>query len=250
MKITPLEIRQKTFEVNFRGYNKDEVNAFLLTLSQEWERLMDEAKELRFKLETAEKEVSKLREVETSLFKTLKTAEDTGSNLIEQSRQAAELLLRETQIKADGILNEAKTKAKDLTDEAELHSRQRMAEMEMRLKSLAENYKKLENTRDDLLHELKRISQDTIERAERIRTGNKDFDVDLHLSNATKELNKVVYPNKNFEYTPPKVDKKPVTPAVNGPVLPKPEPELVMEQPVLVETKAAKKITSFFDEIE
>ena len=35
MKITPLEIRQKAFEKNFRGYNQDEVNAFLQTLSQE-----------------------------------------------------------------------------------------------------------------------------------------------------------------------------------------------------------------------
>ena len=74
MKITPLEIRQKTFERTLRGYDKDEVNAFLLSLSQEWERMMDEVKEVRQKLESSEREVGKLREVETSLFKTLKTA--------------------------------------------------------------------------------------------------------------------------------------------------------------------------------
>ena len=51
MRITPLDIRQKTFEKNFRGYEKDEVNAFLLTLSQEWERVLDENKECRIKLE-------------------------------------------------------------------------------------------------------------------------------------------------------------------------------------------------------
>ncbi|MFM8349305.1 MAG: DivIVA domain-containing protein, partial [Bacteroidota bacterium] len=28
MKITPLDIRQKTFEKNLRGYDKDEVSAF------------------------------------------------------------------------------------------------------------------------------------------------------------------------------------------------------------------------------
>ena len=42
MKITPLDIRQKTFEKAFRGLDKDEVNAFLLTLSQHWEKMMDE----------------------------------------------------------------------------------------------------------------------------------------------------------------------------------------------------------------
>ena len=56
MRITPFEIRQKTFEKNFRGYEKDEVNAFLLTLSQEWERISDENKELRIRLETTERE--------------------------------------------------------------------------------------------------------------------------------------------------------------------------------------------------
>src|SRR6187397_2909696 len=103
MRITPLDIRQKTFEKNFRGYEKDEVNAFLLTLSQEWERFMDENKELRIKLEATEREVSKLREVETSLFKTLKTAEDTGANVIDQAKRAAELHLRESQLKADAL---------------------------------------------------------------------------------------------------------------------------------------------------
>ena len=29
MKVTPLEIRKKSFEKVFRGYDKDEVNAFL-----------------------------------------------------------------------------------------------------------------------------------------------------------------------------------------------------------------------------
>jgi len=74
MKVTPLEIRQKTFERTLRGYDKDEVNAFLLSLSQEWERMKDEVKELKMKFENSEREVSKLREVETSLFRTLKTA--------------------------------------------------------------------------------------------------------------------------------------------------------------------------------
>lgn len=79
MKITPLEIRQKAFEKVLRGYDKDEVNAFLQTLSQEWERSLDESKEIRIKLEATEREVSKLREVESSLFKTLKNCGRHGS---------------------------------------------------------------------------------------------------------------------------------------------------------------------------
>src|SRR5882672_2059895 len=124
MRITPLDIRQKTFEKNFRGYEKDEVNAFLLSLSQEWERIVDENKELRIKLEGTEREVLKLREVESSLYKTLKTAEDTGANVIGQARQAAELHMRESQFKAEAMLNEAKTKAKDVIEESDQRAKE------------------------------------------------------------------------------------------------------------------------------
>ena len=47
MKITPIEIRQKVFEKKLRGYDKDEVQAFLQSLSNEWERVLDENKEYK-----------------------------------------------------------------------------------------------------------------------------------------------------------------------------------------------------------
>ena len=51
MKITPLEIRQKTFEKKLRGYDKEEVDAFLMSLSQEWETLNTRNKEQKHKIE-------------------------------------------------------------------------------------------------------------------------------------------------------------------------------------------------------
>ena len=159
MRVTPLDIRQKTFEKNFRGYEKDEVNAFLLTLSQEWERILDENKEVRIKLDAAEREVTKLREVESSLYKTLKTAEDTGANVIEQARMAADLHLRESQMHAEAILNEAKTKARNTIEESDSRAKEILAEMEDRLKSLVENFKAMEVLRDNLLTNIKHIAR-------------------------------------------------------------------------------------------
>ncbi len=106
MKVTPLEIRKKSFEKVFRGYDKDEVNAFLVSLSQAWEKVMDQNKELTIKLESAEKEIGKLREIENSLFKTLKTAEDTGANMIEQANKTAELHMKETQMNIEALMND------------------------------------------------------------------------------------------------------------------------------------------------
>lgn len=250
MKITPLEIRQKSFEKHFRGYDTDEVNAFLITLSSEWERLVDEGKELRIKLEAAEREVTKLREVESSLYKTLKTAEDTGANLIEQSRQAADLHLRESQLKADAMMNEAKMMASNTIDEAEQRARQVLSEMEERLRGMVENYKKLESTRDDLLQELKRISQDSIERVERMQNHQKGFDADKHLSQARMEIKKAIFPNTDHQqsYKKPEEPKRIV---ISEPVIKEsqPEPAMLVEQETVVVESHTRKVTSFFDEI-
>lgn len=210
MRITPLEIRQKTFEKNFRGYEKDEVHAFLVTLSQEWERIVDENKELKFKFESTEREIQKLREVESSLYKTLKTAEDTGASVIEQARKAAELHLRESQFKADQLVNEAKNMAKDTIEESEVRAKQIVADMEDRLKALIDEYKKLESTREDMLSELKRLASEVMERVERSKQHARDFDADKHLSVVKREAKKIAFPNMDYE-KPEAVEKAPET---------------------------------------
>ncbi len=237
MKITPLEIRQKAFEKVLRGYDKDEVNAFLLTLSQEWERVLDEMKEHRIKSEATEREVSKLREVESSLFKTLKTAEDTGANVIGQANKTAELILRENQLKADAIMNEAKIKAKNTIEEAEMLSRQMLDEMEERLKTLGQHYKTLELHRDNLLSDLKRLAGETLDRVERAKSASRDFDPDQHLALAKRESKKALFPNAELES----------------------EIKKSLQQPVITETAKTSTIEtasvqqnqrSFFDDIQ
>jgi cell division initiation protein len=190
MKITPLEIRQKDFEKVFRGYDKDEVNAYLLSLSQEWERVLEEKRELKMKLEATDREVQKLREVESSLFKALKTAEETGANMIEQANRNAELHLRETQMKAEAIMIEAKSKARAIIEEADYKSRAIIEEMEDELKHMEQTYRVLENTRDNLMSELRNFANDTLERVERFSSHKSRKEVDATLKKA-KTISKV-----------------------------------------------------------
>ena len=183
MKITPLEIRQKNFEKVFRGYDKDEVHAFLNTLSHEWEKTMDECKESRIKLESSQKEVEKLRQVETSLFKTLKTAEDTGANLIDQANKTAELHVKESRMKAEKIISDAENKAQRILEEAEKSKKEILEEMMDGLKDLRDDYKRIAGLKENLLRELYNISSDTVEKVEKFKN-SLSFDVDNHFSRA------------------------------------------------------------------
>ena len=170
MKITPLEIRQKTFEKAFRGLDKDEVNAFLLTLSQQWEKLLDENKDLRMKLDASHRETQKLREVESSLYKTLKTAEDTGNSILEQATKSAELKAREAELKANELLNQARNEARQMLEEAKKESEKMVAEMQQEVKALEQDYQRMEGHLDTMVRELKNLANEALEKAERTKS--------------------------------------------------------------------------------
>jgi len=200
----------------------------------------------------------KLREMENSLYKTLKTAEDTGANVIGQARQAAELHVRESQFKAEAMLNEAKSKAKDVVDESDQRAKEIIADMEDRLRALADSYKRLESTRDDLISEMKRLASDTLDRVERAKANAIVFDADQHLNQVRRETKKIIFPNhqevkavqKPAEETV--IEKPiPVIERTEKTIIEKEQPvqETLVEVPVQETPQPRKVQKSFFDEI-
>lgn len=206
MKITPLEIRQKAFEKVFRGYDKDEVSAFLLTLSKEWEKLLDEVKESKIKLEAAEKEITKLREVENSLYKTLKTAEDTGANMIQQANKAAELQIKETQMKAENILRESKAKSAMIIEKTEKQAREIIANMLNEVKTLEYNFNMAMSLKENLIADLKNLSTDTLERVNKFTEKKDNLNIDKYIKDAREFADN--YDLKNFKLQKEDIDRE------------------------------------------
>lgn len=243
MKITPLEIRKKTFEKQIRGYDKEEVSAFLLSLSHEWEYALDQIKSLETQLKKAETDVVKLREVEASLYKTLKTAEDTGVNMIEQAKKAADLHLKETQMNADALLNESKSRARSIIDDADLNSKQILNGMDIELKELARVYKMLEDHRDDILNELTNLSTITLQRVQKVSNNLKHFDLDKRI----REIRERSMGVQESAPAPKKVVARPEK-------LPKPvvevQEDFIDEPEVQDNSNSSSSDNSFFDELD
>ncbi|WP_436517522.1 DivIVA domain-containing protein [Ekhidna sp. To15] len=235
MKITPLEIRQKDFEKKLRGYDKDEVSAFLQSLSNEWERMLEENKEANLKLQQAEKEVAKLREVETSLYKTLKTAEDTGANVIDQANKAAELHMKETKMNAEALLSESKNKARAMIEQAEMEARQIIEELQDAVKGIEQNHRDIENHRQNALQELKNLSVTLIEKVERNTGETKEFKFDDYVKRV-KKLARESEDRIKSEKTEVQVETKSIDPLPKETEAPKeeskkPEVEVINEPP-------------------
>lgn len=184
MKITPLEIRQKSFEKVFRGYDKDEVTAFLQVMSEEWVKSNDEKRSLEIKLESAEKEIAKLREVESSLYKTLKTAEDTGANMIEQANKAAELQLKETKLRTEGMMREAKARANIIIENSEKRAREIIGRMLSEIKTLENNFNAALTLKENLIADLTNLSSATLERTQKFKKQKDKLDIEKYIKEA------------------------------------------------------------------
>lgn len=189
MKITPLEIRQKTFEKVFRGYDKDEVASFLNLLSQEWEKSNEEKRMLQMKLEHSEKESAKLREVESSLFRTLKAAEDTGATMVEQAKETAEQILKEARMDADAMLADAQTQAKEVREAAEGRATEIREGLQEDVTALIESYEALLAQRETILQNMENMATETLKNVNFAKEGLNRIDASVH-AEAVKEMNR------------------------------------------------------------
>lgn len=175
MKITPLEIKQRTFTIRTfgKGFDRDEVQAFLLTIAQEWENLQDQKKELAIKIELLEKELQKQKEVENSLYRTLKTAEDTGANILDQARRQADTKIQDAQHKANFILQEARLQAQQIVQKAQQRATHTLEDMIKEMKGREKVYKDLETYKSDFLISLKAFMQENTEKLNKFEEKNK-----------------------------------------------------------------------------
>jgi cell division initiation protein len=105
--ITPIEIRQHSFKKVLRGYDKDEVAAFLNSVSMEWERLLEDHRRTKQELDKTQSSLDNLRQVETALHKTLLQAEETSKTTMEHAKRDAELKLAEADSKAKDVVKRA-----------------------------------------------------------------------------------------------------------------------------------------------
>jgi cell division initiation protein len=167
MKITPIEIRQHTFEKGLRGYRTEEVDAFLSSLSQEWERVVGDQRMLKMQLELAEKELNKLKEVELTLFRTLKTAEDTSSQITDQASKAAEQHLADARRKADEMLADARKKSAMMIQDAQNQARYLKDNILNDLKAMEHDFKAMERYKDTLVNQIKTLSANALDSVDR-----------------------------------------------------------------------------------
>jgi len=107
MRLTPLDIQNHRFRRRLRGYDPDEVDAFIEMIAGDYESLGREAEQLRDRVRGLEARVGALSSNEKVLQDTLVTAQALSEDLKRTALKESELMLSEAEVKAEKVLDAA-----------------------------------------------------------------------------------------------------------------------------------------------
>ncbi len=118
MRITPLDVRKQEFKRGMRGYDADEVRAFLVNLADEYEAVLVDNKQLRERLVEQDEKLGEYRNLERTLRDTLMTAEKVTQEARDNARRESEMLLAEARQRVERVLAEGRDQLNELRREA------------------------------------------------------------------------------------------------------------------------------------
>ena len=112
--LTPLEIQKQTFSRVIKGYNADEVRAYLHLVAEEIERLVRENDKLAREAASLRDDLEDHSNRERILKDTLLSAQKVAEDLTTNARKEAELIVKDAELLAERVVGQAMQRVGDL----------------------------------------------------------------------------------------------------------------------------------------
>ncbi len=117
MRMTPLDVQSHHFGRRLRGYDPDEVDAFLRIVSEDYEELVREGDSRADRIRRLERRVAELSAQEELLKETLISAQTMIEDVRRVAEREAEIRLAEVEIRAEKILDASHRRAARLAQD-------------------------------------------------------------------------------------------------------------------------------------
>ncbi len=144
MNLSPLEIRKHEFRMKLRGYDPEEVAAFLDIVSMEYENLVHQNSMLNEKLTMMESQLKKFRNMESTLQETLLSAERSREETLKIAKKQAEIIIREAEVRAAAVLDEGQhslVRLRNTFNELKMHKDTYLAKLKALVNAQAELFR-------------------------------------------------------------------------------------------------------------
>src|SRR5438552_7422955 len=124
MRISALDIRQQQFTSRFRGFDRQEVEAFLEDVAEDYESVVKENALLKEQLAVLEERSRNITEHERTLQETLVTTHRLTEEMKQAAKREAEMIVRDAEMRGEKIAEAGRTEEARI--KAELSSLKRM----------------------------------------------------------------------------------------------------------------------------
>jgi len=112
--VSPIDMRQAKFATAMRGFDRQEVTAFLQEAAEGYEQSLRENDRLRQEITRFEAQLQQFRELEGGLRTMLLSAQKVADDMRENAQQEAARLIREAEGRAELLAQTAQAQAEDL----------------------------------------------------------------------------------------------------------------------------------------
>ena len=148
MRITPHDIRQQQFTSKmFKGYDPQEVDAFLDDVAEDYESVLKEVALIKEQMVAQEERSRGVAEREKSLQETLVTTQRLAEEMKAGARREAELIVREAELRAEKVLEAVR--GEEARIRTEIHALRRMRRQVFEeMSSTLERYQRLMSVED------------------------------------------------------------------------------------------------------
>jgi cell division initiation protein len=131
MALTPVEIRHLSPAKGFMGYKQSHTDRLFAEIATSFEDVWRERADLADKVDQLEADIVRYKEIESLLRETLVSAERAASQLKEQARREAEIILTEAHAAARKVQHDARTENERLVVESRRIKSQLAGALEM-----------------------------------------------------------------------------------------------------------------------
>lgn len=158
-----MSISAVSFSKGFRGYDVAEVQAYVESVDQFAAASARNEQEMQAKIQQLELEVNRLREVESSLFRAMKLAEEAQLMWQQKVEKESEAQLADARKKAAAIIAESEQAVKKSALLLENERKQMLAQVDQELKEKQREMVRLEAVQQEIAGQLMELSQQTLD---------------------------------------------------------------------------------------
>ena len=151
-----------SFSKSFRGYDVSEVDAYVQSVENFETETENTLAKLNHKTAELEAEVTRLREIESSLFRALKLAEESQQNFAAKMERESKSILDKATKEADAIKKKADVDAQKQALLTENERKQTLAQAGQELKEQERQLRNLQEAQKEIASQLKHISEQTL----------------------------------------------------------------------------------------